>query len=1049
MLNAEHDIFSNYDCLKNDPVQARFMSVLEEVRNSIAEKARTTANLHVDGETGIPDPKLYLAVISSLIIHRLGQNNKAGVPELLRLLYIAMQAAPLDSYIAAQLAECVVPLFNGADNALLAALCPVAPALSHKTKFNPVQVATLIENICSATLSDDPKVRNTASKAIYDNDNIHQLCFDRLFEICNENPLRALTVLKNIASAAKPGVWTKYAEPILGFCESDNRAVRVKGFELMSYCLHHLSADTVVSIINKFTAKKPEAPGDVLQAMASLIQSAITMLARESPSLLGDNFQSFLHQMLYLLQLEDEQARTTINQTILYGIAALTNNAGQIQDFSRLQGIIEELNSALIVQYMSIWPQVFAILSTLPPQLHGATGDILFKPILNAIEKLKQDKDMHGKEFIVNFIATCMNEMGLVAFYQGTPELLDDVNFFQHVYIPLINAYNSRKHLTDLQFTMDKILPIEDFLYNEYMNIPQELINHPESANKHLIWINLWNALPNCVTTGEDDISVFINFCCDRFEQHKELIRPISKIFQHLARFIANDDRPLSLLVNAAVDASTTAVSIPAITAISGAKNSQALQEFFQGVSKQLLTYAMDADKIDISCALVDVILAMLNFLDEGCRNLFYKMMLKFANRKGHFQKKALRAIRDLITKYKIDGAVDELKEVLANTGEDVTSSTLRYRILLMTTLLQLSGEEYGALLTEFLPEIVAAVKDQGEKTRTAAEESLQTIAQTSIESFGNVGAIIAGIVVGLISDVSGFVAASIDALSIVLRRHYDKVSPENFDATSEAVFKATFATQTSEVARAGLGYCKMLITRVPKYAEQRQLANIVGFSINCNKRTNWEIRDKGHHMIERCIETFGIDPVTAVFPKEDAKLLRGARKESNRNQKKAKASVPKAENESDGDIELDSRYDEHEIDLLSSANIIKRKERKEDDEDEQLQFDERGRIIMKEAPKARKSKKEESEDEDEDRGNELSDYINNRRQKKQKEREHTKAQFIAETGNKFKAPRGKGDVMKKGGVAPFASAPLNANVVNKRKRSQMKAEYKKLFGKK
>ncbi|EAY23625.1 hypothetical protein TVAG_119620 [Trichomonas vaginalis G3] len=1041
MLNAEHDIFSNYDCLKNDPVQARFMSVLEEVRQSIADKASNTASLHVEGETGIPDPKLYLAVISSLIVHRLSQNNKAGIPELLRLLIVAMQSATLDSSIAAQLAELTVPLFNGADNALLAALCPVAAALSHRTKFNPVQVTTLIEGICAATLSDDSKVRNTASRAIYDNDNIHQLCFDRLFEICDQNALRALTVLKNIASAAKPGVWTKYAEPILNFCQSDNRAVRVKGFELMSYCLHHLSPETVVSIINKFTAKKPEAPGDVLQSMALLIQSAITMLARESPALLADNFPNFLHQMLMLLTLEDEQARNTINQTILYGIAALTNNAGQTNDFTRLQGIVKELDGALIIQYMTIWPQVFSILSTLPPQLHAATPDILFQPILNALEKLKQDKDMHGKDYIVSFVATCMNEMGLAQFYTGTPELIDDAEVFQYVYIPLINAYNSRKHGTDLDFTIEKILPIERYLY-------QEKLDNPDDVNRHLVWANLWNALPNCVTTNSDDISEFIEMCCQRFKDHKELIRPISKIFHHLAAKIANMEGPLSLLVNSAIDASTASVSIPAISALCAAKDSASLKDFFHGVAMQCIEYARDPDKMDVSCALVDVILAMCNYVDESYRKMFYDLMLKFVKGESHFQKKALRAIRDLITRFKIEGAVHELKDVLANTGENVTSSTIRYRILLMTTLLQICGDEYGELLSEFLPEIVAAVKDQGEKTRSAAEESLQTIAQLSADNFSSVDAIVAGIMVGIISDDSSFVSASIDSLSIVLRRHYDKVTPETLNGTCDGVFGACKANQKSEVFRSGLVFCKMLLTRVPKYTEQNQLHNIIELSIACNKRTNWEIRDKGHHMIERCIETFGIDPVTNVFPKEELKLLRGARKESNRNQKKAKSNQNKDNDESDG-IELDSRYDEHEIDLLSSANIIKRKEveQKDESDNDELQFDERGRIIMKEAPKTRKSRKEEKdEDEDEDRGNELADYINNRRQKKNRDREEKKAKFVEETGNKFKAPRGKGDVMKKGGQAPFASAPLSAKVVNKRYRSQMKAEYKKLF---
>jgi hypothetical protein len=1056
MLNAQFDIFSAYDCSRNDKDQKRFIAVLDEVKQACLQKAEENPKLHVPDETGIPDPKFYLMIISSFIVHRLENKNTVGIPELLRLEFIAMQKSPLDSQVAAELADRLIPLFQGADNALLATLCPVAANLSRRTKFNQVQLKGLIESLCDAALSDNSKVRNTASKAIYDNDNIHQLCFDRLFEVVEKSPLRALTVLKNIASAAKPGVWTKYAEIILAQCESDNRAVRVKGFELMSYCLHHLPPETVVSMVNKFTEKKPEAPGDVLISMSQLIQSAITMLARESPQLLADNFPNFLHQMLFFLRLKDDEAEKTINQTILYGITALISNAGETREFTRLQGVIAELTNALTVQYMDIWPQVFSILSTLPPQIHENTFELMQAPITAALEKLSTDADSHHKDVVVQFVATCMNEMGIRGFFEATGYPLDNEDAYKNAIIPVLTAYNSRKNGTDLLFTEENFFPFEAHLYEVLSQAESdEERNTPEWVNTNILWNNLWNAIPQCVTSSQgEQMEAVVELCCMRFEEHKELIRPISKIFYNISRFIANMEQPLMLLINASVDSSTSSSTIPAISAICSAKKSDELNSFFTSIAKRCLETASDPNQMNIACALVDVILAMCPYLNDENKDLFYKMMVRFIKKEGNFQKKALRAIRELIKKYKFPGAILELKNVLASTSENQSSSTIRYRILLMTTLLEASTDEYSELLSEFLPEIVAAVKDQGEKTRSAAEEALQTIAGFQAEGMGTVDALIAGICAGLASDSSPFVASSIESIAIVLRRFYGKVSAEVMESACEGVWSAAKATQTSEVARSGLTFCKMLITRVPKYAEAEQLKNIIEFAIMCNKRTNWEIRDNGHHMIERCIEAFGIDPVTEVFPKEELRLLRGARKENSRNTRKKESEEKngKDDDKDDNDeIEFDDRYNDRELDLLDTSNVIAKKAitHASDDEDENLEVDDKGRIIMKEAPKARKTRQtKEAEDNSEDEGNEVDDLMNKRRSKKLRQRQEQKAKFVEETGNKFRAPRGKGDVMRKGGQVPFAQATLSAKTVNKRLKGQMKAQYKELFKK-
>ena len=1054
-LNCDHDIFSAYDCSKNDSEQKRFMAVLNEVRRTCTEKG-----VAEDGDTGIPDPKFYLAVITGLIVQRLSAQNQVGLPELLRLLHIAMQSAPLDSHVAGELADKLIPILESKETAqnsvLLPPLLQVTANLSRRTRFTDTQEEVLISAVCEAALNEKSKVRNTASKAIYDNPNLHQRCLERLFQTCDQSPIRALTVLKNIASSAKPNDWKKNAESILQYCESDNRAVRVKAFELMSHCLHHLPPETVIAIVDQFTRNKPEAPGDVLIAMAQLLQSAITMLAREAPASLVENFPRFLHQMISFLTIQDDEAQQIISQTILYAIAAITSNAGEAQDFARLAPVVSELNSSLTIQYMTVWPQVYSILSTLPPQLHEHTYELLSDPIIASLQKLTADLDSHHRDVIVSFIATCMNEMGIGQFFESTGFTLDSDDAYKYVAIPVLTQYSSKKNVTDLQFTEEIILPFEADVYQRVF--PDEDIdrNTDEWVSNHLLWVNLWNALPQCVTSKEGEMMPeFVELCCMRFDAHRDLIRPISKIFFNVAKFIAGMHEPLLKLINACVDASTASCAIPAISAICAAKPSDDLNSFFQSVAKDCLQKALDPDQITNACALVDVILAMCPYISDQNRKLFYDMMIRFIKKQGPFQKRALRAIRDLIKKYHFEGTVNELKEVLASTQDRPTSSTIRYRILLMTTLLEIATDEYAELLTEFLPEIVAAVKDQGEKTRAAAEEALITIGQFQSEGMQSVDSLVAAVCTGFAQDSSSYVASSMEALAIIMQRFFAKCSNEVTNNACEAVWAASQVQQTSEVARSALSFARVLLNRVPKLVEENQLESVLSLAVMCTKRSNWEISNSGKYLIEKCIEKFGIDPVTAKFPKDELKLLRGARKEQNRKTRAAeKAKGDEKENASSDDgIELDDRDHERELDLLDSANVISKKAvKRDDDEDENLEFDEHGRIVMKEAPKARKGRQTKEEDEDEDdfdHGNEVDELMDKRRAKLMKKREQQRAVFLNETGNKFRAPRGKGDQMKKGGQVPFAQAALNSKSVNKRFRGQMKAQYKELFKKK
>ena len=290
---------------------------------------------------------------------------------------------------------------------------------------------------------------------------------------------------------------------------------------------------------------------------------------------------------------------------------------------------------------------------------------------------------------------------------------------------------------------------------------------------------------------------------------------------------------------------------------------------------------------------------------------------------------------------------------------------------------------------------------------------------------------------------------------------NYEHISPDELSQISLLVWKSTESETGTEIMRSALTFASGLIKKLPKYVkESGQLSDILLLSVNSIKKTNWEIKGKGRKLIDKCIDEFGIEAVSENFPQGEEKLLRGARKEHNRDTRKKEEREKGKKNSISNRIELDERYDFEARDLNDPSETISRSnpdDAEKNLEEEGLEFDKRGRLVLKEASELGKKKKgpnrdgrgvslDDDDDDDDATGNEVALHIRQKRMaQRQKELKKQREQFVTETGEKFKASRGKGDKQKDGQV-PFSFAPLTSKSVNKRYRGQMKAAYKKLF---
>ena len=1060
MSSSDHDIFSAYECLRNDKSQKRFISVLDQIRELISQQAQSQS-ISIDPH---PSAALYLAATSSLLTERLSNKNYEGLPELLRILHIELDATKIDGSIASNLLGYLAPLFSSSSNEVLISLCPVIVQLIHNATVNDTVMRQVISGLCTNTLSDDSRLRKSALQAIYDFKEIHEHAFNYVFEIMQQNPLRALHVAKNLATYVQGKLLIKHFNEVLPYCDNPNRSVRVKALQIAAITLHYLPVDGVLSTLKLFTEKIPDAPGEVLTAIVEFVQSAITMLVRADLNVFKNNFPAILHTMILFMTVGDKDANNIINSALLYGIHAVIPEfnvqpdvppALAVEDIDRvcIQGIVNELTGALTVQFISIWNYIYKILETLPTMLKATTFYFLQPPLLSSLEKLT-NADSRNADIIINFIVACAVEMGLRDFFANTLIQPDNLDFYENIVLPILSAYNGKKNTDDLSFTIEALMPVEGTL--------QEQLDNDHCKR---LWHRLWNALPNCVTTNktyvESNTEVFyqfIDYICSIFENHRELCRPICKIIQCLGQFCGNADNVLVVLSNAAIDASTSSCVIPAINVVCKSKSPEFINNFFTKLmADKVLPLASDPSSINIACALIDIAIALLPFLTTENLNQFYQVLLSFVQHKSHLQKKALRTLRIILEKHRtqeMKGASGQLIEILNSAKESISSSTVRYRLLLMSTLLQLPDDLHGQMLTNFLPEFVAALKDTGSKTREAGAECIYTVADELVKENQPLGPILSALSIGLTANVSTLVSASIDAINLIITKYYDKISPEDLAQISLLVWKSTESEVGTEIMRSALNLAFTLLNKLPKFVKESQIPNIVLLGVNCIKKKNWEIKGKGRRLLDHCIDNYGIELVSKVFPQGEEKLLRGARKEHNRDVRKKEAFEKQREEaasraeEAKGKFELDERYDEDARDLNDPRETIMHIVENEPDQlqEEGLEFDKRGRLVLKEPPKKKTRADKDDEDEDEDNGNEVKEQIRQKRSVlKQRQARNQKDQFVAETGRKFRATKGKGDRQKDGEV-PYSFAPLSSKTVNKRYRNQMKAAYKKLF---
>ncbi|KAF8689817.1 hypothetical protein HU200_041447 [Digitaria exilis] len=402
-------------------------------------------------------------------------------------------------------------------------------------------------------------------------------------------------------------------------------------------------------------------------------------------------------------------------------------------------------------------------------------------------------------------------------------------------------------------------------------------------------------------------------------------------------------------------------------------------------------------------------------------------------------------------------------------------------------------------IISSFITEILLALKEANKKTRNRAYDLLIEIARAcedagndeSKESLHQFFGMVAG---GL---VSGQTPYAISAVVTGLARLTYEFS--ELIGVAYRLLPQTFLLMqrnNREIVKANLGFVKALVAKSKADVLHEHLKGVVEGLLSWQSDTKNSFKAKVKSLIEILVKKCGLDAVKAVMPEEHMKLLTNIRKINERKMRKSKSSEDgdamsvvsgatrqsrwnhtqmfsdfgSDDDESDGpfsthrtvtsragsktstwssrrrqsDKSLLEKSIDHStgepLDLLDQKTVrlaLKsgKKRTAPDDDDEELEMDPEGRIIVRDEREKRR-KKPISRDDDGDFDGKSS--IRSQSVKKRK----TSSSGWAYTGHEYTSKKAGGDLKKKDKMEPYAYWPLDRKLLNRR--SDRKASARK-----
>lgn len=317
--------------------------------------------------------------------------------------------------------------------------------------------------------------------------------------------------------------------------------------------------------------------------------------------------------------------------------------------------------------------------------------------------------------------------------------------------------------------------------------------------------------------------------------------------------------------------------------------------------------------------------------------------------------------------------------------------------------------------------------------------------------------------------------SASIIALSRIIYQYKDRPVIQTLLPQIIQIILALFKIQVKEIIKSCLGFIKVLTSIYSKMQLETCAEQIIKalFVPHCKQK----FRNKVKVILERLVRKIGYENVEPYIPEEDKKVIINIKKsldKNNREKANTKSSKMEVDNDSDGDDDgEDGDDDEIEdwlqhlskdyklstlqeggnepLDLLGTGQVLtanqpmKRRRNPFDDIEENIKYDEGGKLILGDNEFNDISK--DSDDDDEDENDNKKKVMDKKRLviKGSKQSQKVHQMRGVKDGEEYKAKKAKGDIVLKGKPEPYSYVKLDSRDISKKGRKFAIQKYKKV----
>ncbi|CAO0789680.1 unnamed protein product [Mucor circinelloides] len=328
-----------------------------------------------------------------------------------------------------------------------------------------------------------------------------------------------------------------------------------------------------------------------------------------------------------------------------------------------------------------------------------------------------------------------------------------------------------------------------------------------------------------------------------------------------------------------------------------------------------------------MSHTMLDLAIIMIPFLDLESAELLYNGTLQSLLSKESdptLQKKGYKVLNHLMRcdngRQVVAQHIEELQTHLLEATGSCTGSAKKDRIKTLKEVVELLPATDLHFIPAILSEVVLASKDNNEKTRNFAFDLLVSmgnkmkaggiVKNSRLEGFdesfpdanATLGEFFTMLTAGLAGTTAHMIGATVGALSRVFFEFKDELPVELASELLQTV-NVLAASNNREIVKAAVGYVKVCIVVLDIGILQPQLGDIVRSLLKCQHQHKSHFKVKIRHLFERLIRRFGYEPVAALMPEDDKKMIVNIQKRRLRAKRRKNANAAGDDSDDDEDV--------------------------------------------------------------------------------------------------------------------------------------------------